>query len=126
MLFRSPQYDFATHTRKEETLLINPNKIIIVEGILAFHHEELRGLFDLKIFVDSDADERILRRTMRDIQSRGRKLEDIVLQYITTVKPMHNIYVEPTKAFADIIIRGGLNTTALDVIIAKLKMYLEK
>lgn len=121
-----PQYDFATHTRKEETLLINPNKIIIVEGILAFHHEELRGLFDLKIFVDSDADERILRRTMRDIQSRGRKLEDIVLQYITTVKPMHNIYVEPTKAFADIIIRGGLNTTALDVIIAKLKMYLEK
>lgn len=120
-----PQYDFATHTRKVTPLHIEPSQILVVEGILTFYNPELRGLFDLKIFVDSDADERILRRTLRDIQSRGRKLEDIIIQYVSTVKPMHNLYVEPTKQFADIIITGGLNSTALDVIIAKLRMYLE-
>lgn len=120
-----PQYDFATHTRKPDFKLIHPNQILVVEGILAFHDLELRNLFDIKIYVDSDADERILRRTMRDIQTRGRKLEDVVLQYLNTVKPMHNLYVEPTKQYADIIITGGLNPTALDVIISKLKLYLE-
>lgn len=120
-----PQYDFSTHTRKEETKHIVSNQIIVVEGILAFHEPELRNLFDIKIFVDSDADERILRRIMRDIQTRGRNLEDIVLQYITTVKPMHNKYVEPTKQYADIIITGGINPTALDLIISKIKMYIK-
>lgn len=120
-----PIYDFATHTRKAETLEIKPNRIIVIEGILAFHEKELRDTFDLKIYVDSDADERILRRIMRDIQDRGRQIGDIALQYITTVKPMHNLYVEPTKAYADIIIRGGLNPTALDVIQSKLKFYLD-
>lgn len=119
-----PLYDFTIHTRKPETQVIEPNEIIIVEGILTFFPEELRKLFDIKIFVDSDADERILRRTLRDIKTRDRKLEDIILQYITTVKPMHNLYVEPTKQYADIIITGGLNTTALDVIISKLKTHL--
>lgn len=120
-----PQYDFITHTRRLDTQKISPNKILVVEGILAFHDPRLRELFDLKIFVDSDADERILRRTLRDIQHRGRTIDDIMLQYITTVKPMHNLYVEPTKQYADIILTGGLNPTALDVIIAKLKTYLE-
>lgn len=120
-----PVYNFSTHTRDKETVTITPNRIIVVEGILAFQNPELRELFDLKIFVDSDADERILRRMMRDIRERGRDVEDIVLQYINTVKPMHNLYVEPTKEYADIIIRGGLNSTALDVIISKLKFHLK-
>lgn len=121
-----PIYDFSTHTREERIKTIHPNRIIVVEGILAFQNEVLRDLFDLKIFVDSDADERILRRMMRDIRERGRDVEDIALQYINTVKPMHNLYVEPTKEYADIIIRGGLNSTALDVIIAKLKTYINE
>ena len=120
-----PVYDFTTHTRKAETIEVRPNKIVVIEGILAFHEKELRDTFDLKIYVDSDADERILRRIMRDIQDRGRQIGDIALQYITTVKPMHLLDVEPTKAYADIIIRGGLNPTALDVIQAKLKFYLD-
>lgn len=120
-----PVYNFSTHTRDSQSKTIVPNRIIVVEGILAFQNSELRNLFDLKIFVDSDADERILRRMMRDIRERGRDVEDIVLQYINTVKPMHNLYVEPTKEFADIIIRGGLNSTALDVIISKLKIHLK-
>lgn len=121
----SPQYDFSTHTRKKETLKVKPNKLLIVEGILTFHDSRLRELLDLKIFVDADADERILRRTMRDIQHRGRSIDDIMLQYITSVKPMHNLYVEPSKQYADIILTGGLNPTALDVIIAKLRIYLD-
>lgn len=116
-----PIYNFATHTRNERTITIAPNRIIVLEGILAFHDPKLRELFDLKIFVDSDADERILRRMMRDICERDRDIEYIVLQYINSVKPMHNLYVEPTKEYADIIIRGGLNPTALDVIISMLK-----
>lgn len=120
-----PIYNFSTHTRDSKTLTVKPNRIIVVEGILAFHNPSLRELFDLKIFVDSDADERILRRILRDIRERGRDIEDIVLQYINTVKPMHNLYVEPTKEYADIIIRGGFNTTALDVIISKLKIHLK-
>ena len=122
---KCPQYDFSTHTRKSEYKSIVPNRILVVEGILAFHNAELRNFFDLKIYVDSDADERILRRAMRDIQSRGRNIDDVVSQYLSTVKPMHYLYVEPTKQFADIIITGGLNPIALDVIIAKLKMYLK-
>lgn len=121
-----PLYDFTTHTRKSESKIIKPNKILVIEGILTFHSIELRNLLDIKIFVDCDADERILRRTMRDIQSRGRNINDIMLQYITTVKPMHNLYVEPTKQYADIILTGGLNATALDVIVSKLKLYLDK
>lgn len=120
-----PVYNFSTHTRNQETITITPNSIIVVEGILAFHDPRLRELFDLKIFVDSDADERILRRMMRDMKERGRDIEDIVLQYIKTVKPMHNLFVEPTKEYADIIIQGGLNSTALDVIISKLKDHVK-
>ena len=122
---QSPIYDFTTHTRKAETIEIKPNKVIVIEGILAFVDKELRETYHLKIYVDSDADERILRRIMRDIQDRGRQIGDIALQYITTVKPMHNLYVEPTKAYADIIIYGGLNPTALDVIESKLRGFLD-
>lgn len=120
-----PIYNFSTHTREMDTMTIKPNRIIVLEGILTFQNTILRELLDLKIFVDSDADERILRRMMRDIRERGREVEDIAMQYITTVKPMHNIYVEPTKEYADIIIQGGLNTIALDVIISKLKLFIQ-
>ena len=120
-----PIYNFSTHTREMDTMTIKPNRIIVLEGRLTFQNTILRELLDLKIFVDSDADERILRRMMRDIRERGREVEDIAMQYITTVKPMHNIYVEPTKEYADIIIQGGLNTIALDVIISKLKLFIQ-
>lgn len=119
-----PQYDFTTHTRKVEIKTIEPNKILVIEGILTLYDAELRNLLDIKIFVDSDADERILRRTKRDIQFRGRSFDDIVHQYIATVKPMHNLYVEPTKKYADIILTGGLNEIALDIIVSKLELYI--
>lgn len=120
-----PVYDFTQHTRSKKVTVIQPSPVILVEGILILQDERLRNLFDMKIFVEADADERILRRVLRDMNERGRDLENIVEQYLTTVKPMHYLYVEPTKNFADLIINSGLNDIALDVIKRKIQDLLE-
>lgn len=108
-----PTYDFTQHTRAKKTVAIQPSRVIIVEGILIFQDARLRDLFDIKIYVEADADERILRRVARDIRERGRSLESVINQYLTTVKPMHYLYVEPTKTFADLILNSGLNDLSL-------------
>ena len=116
-----PVYDFTRHTRSSKTKIIEPSQVIIVEGILIFQDERLRNLFDIKIFVEADADERILRRVLRDMNERGRDLENIISQYLTTVKPMHYLYVEPTKNLADIVINSGLNDVAFDIMKTKIQ-----
>ena len=122
-----PIYDFTTHSRKEGTVKINPSKIIVVEGILIFAVPEIRELFDVKIFVDTDTDEMILRRIERDMNERGRSLESVRDQYLATVKPMYLEFCEPSKRYADIIIpRGGENKVAVDMVISTLKGYLNK
>ncbi len=120
-----PVYDFTRHTRSHRTKIIAPSQVIIVEGILIFQDERLRNLFDIKIFVEADADERILRRVLRDMNERGRDLENIINQYLTTVKPMHYLYVEPTKTLADIVINSGLNDVAFDIMKTKIRDILE-
>ncbi len=119
-----PVYDYKRHTRSKETTLVEPRAIILLEGILALHDPELRRQMDIKIFVEADADERILRRVKRDVQQRGRDLDGIIQQYLTTVKPMHYVYVEPTKALADIVINSGLNDVAFDIISQKIRSIL--
>ena len=122
-----PVYDFTVHNRSDKTIRINPEKVIIVEGILIFENKELRDLMDIKIFVDTDADVRLCRRIKRDVRDRGRSLESVIAQYQNTVKPMHEQYVEPSKKFADIIIpEGGKNLVALDMIIGRIKRHLEE
>lgn len=122
-----PIYDFKTHSREKNTELVHPSKIIIVEGILIFAVKEIRDLFDMKIFIDTDADEMLLRRIERDITERGRSFECIKNQYLTTVKPMYLEFCEPSKRYADIIVpRGGENKVAIDMILARLKRYLKK
>ncbi|MBT9152963.1 MAG: Uridine kinase [Firmicutes bacterium] len=117
-----PLYDFSTHTRQSARRCLEPRELIIVEGILALHHPALRQLYDLKVFVDTDADIRILRRLTRDLVERGRTMESVVEQYIATVKPMHEQYVEPSKRHADVIIpEGGLNNAAIALIAARLR-----
>ncbi|MBR7117511.1 MAG: uridine kinase [Clostridia bacterium] len=116
-----PVYDFTKHTRSDKVVRIEPKPIIIIDGILIFSKPELRRIMDMKIYVECDADERILRRVRRDTRERGREIDDIIEQYLATVKPMHNAHVEPTKAFADIIINGGMNSVALDVVKAKIE-----
>ncbi len=113
-----PVYDFTVHNRKaEETVMVLPSKVVVVEGILIFENRELRDLFDIKVFVDTDADVRILRRILRDVQERGRTLDSVVNQYLTTVKLMHEQFVEPSKKYADIIIpEGGFNKVALEML----------
>ena len=112
-----PVYDFTNHNRSDETITVHPNRVIIVEGILIFENEPLRNLMDIKIFVDTDADVRLCRRIKRDVNKRGRSLESVLEQYQTTVKPMHEKYVEPSKRFADIVVpEGGENYVALDMI----------
>ncbi|SMP48941.1 uridine kinase [Anoxynatronum buryatiense] len=121
-----PQYDFERHTRKKETLTIESRNIIILEGILLFDDPDLRELMDIKIFVDTDADVRIIRRIMRDIKERGRSLDSVINQYMTTVRPAHLQFVEPNKKYADIIIpEGGKNQVAIDIIVTKIKAILE-
>ncbi len=121
-----PVYDFTVHNRSEETLLLAPTGVIIVEGILIFESSALRDLMDVKIFVDTDADVRILRRVVRDVNKRGRTLESVVSQYLTTVKPMHEAFVEPSKRYADIIVpEGGKNAVALDMIIRRVEHHLQ-
>ncbi|WP_313526411.1 uridine kinase [Anaerotignum sp.] len=116
----SPIYDFTMHNRSDKTMMILPTKVIVVEGILIFQNEKLRNLMDIKIFVDTDADVRILRRILRDVQARGRSLESVVSQYLTTVKPMHEQFVEPSKRASDIIVlEGGNNVVALDILIQR-------
>lgn len=121
-----PQYDFENHTRKKETVTLRSRSIIILEGILLFDEVRLRDLMDIKIFVDTDADIRVLRRIKRDIRDRGRTLESVVHQYMTTVRPSHLQFVEPNKKYADIIIpEGGKNKVAIDIIVTKIKTILE-
>ena len=121
-----PNYDFTIHTRKAELTRLEPSPIIIVDGILTFHDERLREMFDIKIFTDADADDRILRRLRRDVRERGRDIDGVIAQYLGTVKPMHGIYVEPTKKYADIIINGGKNKTALDIVATRIAKRLEE
>ena len=122
-----PVYDFTVHNRSDETTRITPEKVIIVEGILIFENKELRDLMDIKIFVDTDDDIRLCRRIKRDVRDRGRSLESVIEQYQTTVKPMHEQYVEPSKKFADIIVpEGGKNLVALDMIMGRIRRHLEE
>ena len=121
-----PVYDFTVHNRSDETILIKPEKVIIVEGILIFENKQLRDLMDIKIFVDADADIRICRRIKRDVNKRGRSLESVILQYQDTVKPMHEKYVEPSKKYADIVVpQGGKNLVALAMIEGYISRFLE-
>ncbi|RKD28502.1 uridine kinase [Lacrimispora algidixylanolytica] len=110
-----PVYDYSLHNRSDEFVRVEPKKVILVEGILVFVDERLRDMFDIKIFVEADADERILRRVIRDVKDRGRDIEGVVEQYLTTVKPMHYLYVEPTKPLADVIINSGMNEVAFQL-----------
>lgn len=119
-----PTYDYTVHNRAEETITIQPRKVLVVEGILALENEELRDLFDIKVFVEADADERILRRVVRDVKERGRDVEDIARQYLSTVKPMHYVYVEPTKYLADIVINSGMNDVAFELVKTKIEQIL--
>lgn len=120
-----PVYDYKMHTRSEETIHIKPKEVIIVEGILVLEDERLRDLMDIKVFVDTDADVRIIRRLMRDINERGRTLDSVIEQYINVVRPMHLQFVEPTKRYADIIIpEGGQNHVAIDLMASKIQTVL--
>jgi uridine kinase len=120
-----PVYDFTTHSRKKETVHVASKPVILVEGILVFVEEELRQLFDVKIYVDTDADIRFIRRLRRDIEERGRTVNSVIDQYLRTVRPMHLEFVEKSKRYADIIVpEGGLNVVALDMVIARLQSLL--
>lgn len=122
-----PVYDFTLHNRSAETVHIVPKKVIIVEGILIFENRALRDLMDIRIFVDTDADIRLCRRIKRDVNKRGRTLESVLKQYQETVKPMHDLYVEPSKKFASIIVpEGGKNLVALDMILGRIQRHLEE
>jgi len=122
-----PVYDYSIHDRSDKTILINPAKVIIVEGILIYQSRELCRQMDIKIFVDTDADVRILRRIVRDVRDRGRSLDSVVNQYLNTVKPMHEQFVEPSKRNADIIIpEGGHNQVALEMVIERVRAHLQK
>ncbi len=119
---RRPSYSFVKHLREKETYEVVPKKVIIVEGILIFENKALRDMMDIKIFVDTDADIRFIRRLLRDVEERGRTVPSVVEQYCTTVKPMHEQFVEPSKKYADIIVpEGGYNQVALNMIIEKIR-----
>lgn len=121
-----PIYDFSTDTRKPETFTVEPRNVILVEGILLYVEPELRKLFDVKLFVDADADIRFIRRLHRDITERGRSTESVIEQYYATVRPMHLEFVEPSKRYADVIIpEGGHNVAALDMVTARIELLLK-
>ena len=123
---RCPVYSYVDHNRTDETLEIFPTKVLIVEGILIFQDPELREMFDIKIFVETDADVRILRRCLRDVEERGRTLRSVVIQYLTTVKPMHEQYVEPSRKYADIVVlEGGHNLVAQEMIMQRIQSHLD-
>jgi uridine kinase len=116
-----PVYDFVTHTRSERTVVVPPARVVVIDGILLFADPRVRELCDVKVFVDADADIRLMRRLRRDINKRGRTLEEVLDQYLTTVQPMHLEFVEPSKRYADIIVpRGGHNAVAVEMIVAKI------
>ena len=122
-----PVYDFVEHNRSDETMRIIPNRVIIVEGIMIFENEPLRNLMDVRIFVDTDADVRLCRRIKRDVNKRGRSLESVLAQYQSTVKPMHEKYVEPSKKYANLVVpEGGKNQVALDMIMGHIEKHLNK
>lgn len=121
-----PTYDYSQHNRAKNTVTIEPRKVILIEGILTLCDSRLRDLMDIKIFVDADADERILRRVLRDTKERGRDIENIIDQYLTTVKPMHYLYVEPTKSYADLVVNSGLNNVAFEVMKTKIEDLLKE
>lgn len=122
-----PVYDFTKHDRSSETVTVTPSRVIVVEGILIFQSKELRDLMDIRLFVDTDADVRILRRIQRDVKERGRSLDSVINQYLNTVKPMHEAFVEPSKKFADVIIpEGGQNQVALDMVINRVQAHLDR
>ena len=122
-----PVYDFTCHNRSDKTVRICPKRVIIVEGILIFENEPLRDLMDIKIFVDTDADVRLCRRIARDVTERGRTLESVLRQYQTTVKPMHEKYVEPSKKYADLVVpEGGKNLVALEMIMGRIERHIKE
>ena len=121
-----PVYDYSLHNRSDKTIHVEPRPIILAEGILLLADPLLRDLIDIKIYVEADADERILRRIVRDVKERGRDLDNIVSQYLTTVKPMHYLFVEPTRATADIVINSGMNDVAFDIVQSKIKLLLDE
>ncbi|MCL4507058.1 MAG: uridine kinase [Chloroflexi bacterium] len=122
-----PVYDFTIHLRTNRTLRVEPAPIILVEGILIFAEPELRRLFDIKLYVDTDVDIRLIRRLQRDVQQRGRTFESVINQYLTTVRPMHMEFVEPSKRFADVIIpEGGFNEVAIEMVAARIRGLLEQ
>ena len=124
---QSPTYDYTIHDRSDVTVEVRPTKVVIVEGILIFENQALRDLMDIKIFVDTDADVRILRRILRDVKERGRSLDSVVAQYLTTVKPMHEQFVQPSRQYADIVVlEGGRNLVALDMIIERIRRHVEQ
>lgn len=117
-----PVYDYSEHNRSNHVISVEPRRVILLEGILVLADPALRNLLDIKIFVEADADERILRRVIRDVKERGRDIEGVVEQYLTTVKPMHYLYVEPTRSMADIVINSGMNEVAFEIV----KNHIEK
>lgn len=122
-----PVYDFSTHSRTDKTIHVDPQRVIIVEGILIFAEKKLRELFDMKLFVDTDPDIRFIRRLQRDIAERGRTMATVINQYLGTVRPMHLEFVDPSKRYADVIIpEGGLNQVAMDMVIARIEALLIK
>lgn len=121
-----PVYDFTTHSRTTRTIRVEPRRVVLVEGILIFAEPRIREVCDVKIFVDTDPDIRFIRRIQRDITERGRTVESVIKQYLSTVRPMHLEFVEPSKRYADVIIpEGGLNTVALDMVIARIEAMLQ-
>ncbi|MBT2686074.1 MULTISPECIES: uridine kinase [Bacillaceae] len=122
-----PVYDYAVHTRSSEVVHVEPKDVIILEGILILEDERLRNLMDIKLYVDTDADLRIIRRLLRDIKERGRSMDSVIEQYVNVVRPMHNQFIEPTKRYADVIIpEGGHNHVAIDLMVTKIQTILEQ
>ena len=123
---RKPVYDYANHTRSEEIIPIEPKDVIILEGILILEDEKLRNMMDIKLFVDTDADIRIIRRLSRDIKDRGRSIDSVIEQYTNVVRPMHLQFIEPTKRYADLIVpEGGQNKVAIDLMVTKIRAIIE-
>ena len=124
---KKPIYDFVNHTRSSKTEVVKPSDVIVLEGLFILEEEKLRSLCDMKIFVDTDADVRFIRRLIRDVKERGRTLDSVVEQYQTTVRVMHNLFVEPSKRYADVIIpEGGKNSVALDLLITKISSIIKE
>ena len=122
-----PVYSFVEHNRTDEKVAVKPSKVIIIDGILIFENKELRDLMDIKVFVDTDADLRLARRILRDVRDRGRSMESVISQYTTTVKPMHEEFVEPSKKYADVIIpEGGFNSVAVQMLIQNIRSIVAK